>query len=84
MVEAHSSAKQEDSGQIGLKDVEVYDLNKWRKESLGTFPVTSLLDDEVLAARDALLVRELRARLSAATTAMGAGGLNITFVALHI
>jgi hypothetical protein len=84
MVEAHSSAKQEDSGQAELKDVEVYDLNQWRKESLGTFPVSSVFDEEVLAARDALLVRELRAHLSAGSTTTGGGGLTISFFALHI
>lgn len=85
MVEAHPSTKQEDPGQLELKDVEVYDLNQWRKESLGTFAVTSRFDEDVLAERDALLLREWRAQLSSlSAAATGAGGLTISFFAVHI
>ncbi|KEF62946.1 uncharacterized protein A1O9_00920 [Exophiala aquamarina CBS 119918] len=83
MVQAYSSTDHQSSGPTEFEDAEVYDVNKFRKAFVGTFEISIDLDKEVLEARDLLLAQEFRrsvARLAGAPV----GGLNVTFVALHV
>lgn len=83
MVQACSSADQQSSGPTEFEDVEVYDLAKRRKVSVGIFKVSIDLDKEVLEARDILLEQEFRQAV-ATLAGVPVAGLNVTFVALQV